>query len=193
MENLKVHLFTGSIGSPGSGKGTLCKKLAAQYGFRHQSIGDMLRQMIASSTANDMISDYIPRGQVLPAEVLFEVIKTSLGELSGKHPFLLDGFPRQLEQATPVEAEFGSPEIVLFFDCPKEIAEERVIARRVGRSGDDRETFRKRYKEFTQLNPPILTHYAAQDKLIRIDTSGDVEASYADLVSALRNICQRMS
>jgi adenylate kinase family enzyme len=102
---LKVPLFTGSIGSPGSGKGTLCKKLAAQYGFRHQSIGDMLRQMIASSTASDMISDYIPRGQVLPAEVLFEVLKTSLGELSGKHPFLLDGFPRKFEQATPVEAE----------------------------------------------------------------------------------------
>jgi adenylate kinase family enzyme len=93
------------LGSPGSGKGTLCKKLAAQYGFRHQSIGDMLRQMIASATANNMIVDYIPRGQVLPAEVLFEVLKTSMGELSGKHPFLLDGFPRQLEQATPVEAE----------------------------------------------------------------------------------------
>jgi len=180
-------------GSPGSGKGTLCKKLAAQYGFRHQSIGDMLRQMIASATANNMIVDYIPRGQVLPPKVLFEVLKTSMGELTGKHPFLLDGFPRQLEQATPVEAEFGSPELVLFFDCPKEIAEERVIARRVGRPGDDRETFRKRYKEFMELNPPILKHYDAQGRLIRIDTSGDVEASYADLVSALRSRCQRMS
>lgn len=58
--------------------------------------------------------------------------------------------------------------LVLFFDCSKDLAEKRVINRKQGRQGDNLETFRKRYAEFMELNPPLVHHYGQMGKLVMV-------------------------
>ncbi|KAL7792552.1 adenylate kinase domain-containing protein [Trichoderma ceciliae] len=171
------------LGAPGAGKGTLCKKLATKYGFRHISIGELLRQVVASPGANKTVVEYVRRGELLTTELLFEILKPHLEEGG---TIILDGFPRQLDQAKAFEEKFQQPVLVLFFDCPRELAEPRVVNRKQGREGDNAETFRKRYNEFLELNPPLLHRYEESGKLVTIDTSGYSRTSYAKLLDLLQ-------
>ncbi|KAL6874834.1 P-loop containing nucleoside triphosphate hydrolase protein [Trichoderma novae-zelandiae] len=171
------------LGAPGAGKGSLCKKLASKYGFTHLSVGDLLRQVVAMPGADGRVVEYVRRGELLPTELLFDVLRPHV-DVGGT--IILDGFPRQLDQAEAFEKEFQAPTLVLFFDCPRHLSEGRVIHRRQGREGDNLETFKKRYDEFQDLNPPLLQRYEKQGKLITVDTSGFSNRSFALLVNLLQ-------
>ncbi|KAF2789849.1 P-loop containing nucleoside triphosphate hydrolase protein [Melanomma pulvis-pyrius CBS 109.77] len=177
------------IGAPGSGKGTLCKRLAEEYGFSHLSVGDLLRDVTSSSNTDVTIIDTVKSGELVPVEVLAPMLKGRVdkGKEDGQMKILLDGFPRRLDQAAPVERLLRSPTLVLFFDCPEQIAEKRFLTRMLtGREADDEQTFRKRYQEFSRLNPSIVEHYRTRGIVLEIDTSGETEVSYQRLISALK-------
>lgn len=96
-------------GSPGAGKGTLCKRLAADYGFTHLSVGDMLRDLVANpDDADDVVRDYVKRGELLPMEHLLPLLKVKIGKCVSGRPILLDGFPRRLDQAWEFEEVVSS-------------------------------------------------------------------------------------
>ncbi|TFA99676.1 Uridylate kinase [Trichoderma ghanense] len=171
------------LGAPGAGKGSLCKKLAKRYAFTHLSIGDVLRNVVAIPGADETVVGYVQRGELLPTELLFDVLRP---HINGCGTIILDGFPRRLDQAEAFEKEFQAPTLVLFFDCPRDLAEGRVVNRKQGREGDNLETFKKRYDEFQELNPPLLERYEKQGKLITVDTSGYTNASYAMLLHLLQ-------
>ncbi|KAH0494771.1 hypothetical protein TgHK011_008360 [Trichoderma gracile] len=171
------------LGAPGAGKGSLSKKLANRYCFTHISIGDLLRQVVAMPEANETVIGYVKRGELLPTELLFDVLRPHV-DVGGT--IILDGFPRRLDQAEAFEKEFQAPLLVLFFDCPRDLAEGRVVNRKQGREGDNLETFKKRYDEFQNLNPPLLERFEKQGKLITIDTSGYTKQSYATLLALLQ-------
>ncbi|KAL6803636.1 P-loop containing nucleoside triphosphate hydrolase protein [Trichoderma sp. SZMC 28012] len=171
------------LGAPGAGKGTLTKKLARKYGFKHLSIGNLLRQIVASPDADDTVVEYVRRGELLTTEMLFPILKP---HVDAGGVTILDGFPRHLDQAKEFEQEFQHPTVVLFFDCPGEMAEARVLQRKQGREGDNAETFRKRYAEFQELNPSLFAYYEQAGKLITIDTSGYSNSSYKKLLDALQ-------
>ncbi|KAK3363656.1 P-loop containing nucleoside triphosphate hydrolase protein [Lasiosphaeria hispida] len=179
------------IGAPGAGKGTLCKILAEVNDFEHLSIGDLLRQTVSSPIADKAMAGYIQRGELLPTDMILSTLKPHLREPSccdAGRTLLLDGFPRQLDQAREFEAVFGTPNLVLFFDCPEDKARERVITRPSGRVGDTVEVFNKRHREFRELNPPILTYYGNPNgKTIVIDTSRSTGESYQALRTALNS------
>lgn len=177
------------IGAPGAGKGTLCKMLAEANNVDHLSLGDLLRQTVSSPNADQLIAGCIHRGELLPTHILHELLYHRVAQpvsSTAGRPLLLDGFPRRLDQAREFEAVFGPPKLILFFDCPEDLARERVITRKLGRFGDTVEIFDKRYSEFRESNPPILSHYARPEgRLITIDTSGATEESYQKLQAAL--------
>ncbi|OPB41743.1 P-loop containing nucleoside triphosphate hydrolase protein [Trichoderma guizhouense] len=153
------------LGAPGAGKGTLTKKLARKYGFKHLSIGDLLRQLVTSPNADDTVAEYVRRGELLTTEMLFPILTP---HVDADGVTILDGFPRHLDQAKEFEQQFQHPTVVLFFDCPGEMAEARVLQRKQGREGDNVETFRKRYAEFQELNPSLLAYYEQTGKLITV-------------------------
>ncbi|OCL04021.1 P-loop containing nucleoside triphosphate hydrolase protein, partial [Glonium stellatum] len=158
-------------GAPGSGKGTLCKRLSEEYGFSHLSVGDLLRRLTSSSNAIESISYGVHRGELVPVDALAPILKSSVDneKKSGRKKILVDGFPRRLDQAAPVEALIGSPALVLFFDCPEHIAEKRFLSRRLaGREADDDQTFKKRYREFSELNLSIVENYHAKGILLKV-------------------------
>ncbi|KAL6890423.1 adenylate kinase domain-containing protein [Trichoderma evansii] len=161
------------LGSPGAGKGTLCAMLSKSYGFKHLSIGDLLRQVVKSPDADKTVVEQVRQEELVTTSLLFQILKPHIEEGG---TIILDGFPRRLDQAKEFEKEFQLPTLVLFFNCPKNLAENRVVNRNHGREGDNIETFRKRYAEFMKLNPPLVHHYEQMGKLI---TVGGYSRSYS--------------
>ena len=102
-----VCFLTGGLGAPGSGKGTQCKKLAAEFDLCHVSVGDMLRELCAAKDvpSHQGVKDCLMAGRLLPGETLTTLLeermrKEDMTDLKG---FLIDGFPRNIEQADAFE------------------------------------------------------------------------------------------
>ncbi|PVH91016.1 P-loop containing nucleoside triphosphate hydrolase protein, partial [Periconia macrospinosa] len=171
----------------GSGKGTLCKRLSEEYGLKHLSVGDLLRGIMSSPNTDMSIINKVQNGELVPVEVLAPILKTQIDkEKQNKwRKILVDGFPRLLDQVAPVEAMvspiIGSPVLVLFFDCPEEVAKKRFLTRKlVGREADDDWTFRKRYQEFTKLNPSIVEYYRTRGVLLAVGRTNYTVNLYSD-------------
>ncbi|PWY77403.1 hypothetical protein BO70DRAFT_430343 [Aspergillus heteromorphus CBS 117.55] len=94
---------------------------------------------------------------------------------------LLDGLPRSMEQIAPMEAVMGTPDLVLYFDCPKDIARQRFLSRDVEGRVDDEKAFGVRGAQFAKENKLILQHYLRMGVLVRVDTSGSFDACFEKL------------
>ena len=126
------------MGPPASGKGTQTKKLAAETGLVHVDTGSLLREAMAQGTeAVKIAKDYVERGALVPVEVVAQIIKDRLKQDDVQKGFILDGFPRSIEQAEMLddmlkEIDDGK-EVqtkVIYFEIPIENLMERIIYRR---------------------------------------------------------------
>lgn len=97
------------LGGPGAGKGTQCAKLVEDYQFVHLSAGDLLRaeQARPGSQYGQLIADYIKSGQIVPQEITIALLQNAIKESlkENKHKFLIDGFPRKMDQALKFEED----------------------------------------------------------------------------------------
>ncbi|XP_042003045.1 UMP-CMP kinase 3-like isoform X1 [Salvia splendens] len=164
------------LGGPGSGKGTQCANIVQHFGYTHLSAGDLLRAEQNSGSENgEMIKNMIKDGQIVPSEVTVKLLLRAMEE-SGNDKFLIDGFPRNEENRAAFESVTGiEPEFVLFFDCPEEEMEKRVLNRNQGRADDNIESIRKRFKVYTQSSLPVIEYYDSKGKVRKIDASKPVE------------------
>ncbi|CAD5183400.1 unnamed protein product [Musa acuminata subsp. malaccensis] len=155
---------------PGSGKGTQCAKIVENFGFTHLSAGDLLRAEIKSGSENgSMISSMIKEGKIVPSEVTVELLQKAMLE-SGNDKFLIDGFPRNEEnRATFENVTKIEPEFILFFNCPEEEMEQRLLSRNQGRDDDNIETIRKRFKVFVESSIPVVEYYDMKGKVRKVD------------------------
>jgi hypothetical protein len=108
------------LGGPGSGKGTQCDRIKARYpGVVHLSAGDLLRDEVKSGSAvGTKCGEMMKEGQLVPMSVTITLLKNAM-ILSGGKFFLVDGFPRALDQAEAFEKDIMPCKTVLFFDCPE--------------------------------------------------------------------------
>lgn len=122
------------LGAPGSGKGTAAKMLAKRTGLPHISTGDMFREQIKKETElGKLANSYISKGELVPDEVTINIVRDRLSWEDAKNGVILDGFPRNLEQAKVLDeilAEQGKeitvvPELVI----PDQIIIERILNR----------------------------------------------------------------
>jgi adenylate kinase family enzyme len=98
------------IGAPGVGKGTNCKRLQDQYRLNHVSVGDYLRERSrAPDRRAAMLRDYLPQGKLLPGDVLVPMLKDEMRDRAecGASRFIIDGFPRAVDQLHLFEDEVG--------------------------------------------------------------------------------------
>lgn len=167
------------LGGPGSGKGTQCAKIVDEFGFTHLSAGDLLRAEIKSGSAyGNMIQDMIKEGKIVPAEVTVGLLQKAMKE-SGNDKFLIDGFPRNDENRIVFERDTGiDPEFILFFDCPEQVMENRLLGRNQGRIDDNIETIRKRFKVFIEQSIPVVKHYEARHKVCKVDATPHPETVF---------------
>ena len=124
------------VGPPGSGKGTQTKMLSKEFNLPHIDTGSLLRKNIKEATQIGIVAKkYIDKGQLVPIEVVTEVIQNRLMEDDCKGGFVLDGFPRSIEQASSLDniiskLDFEVELEAVYFDIPNEVLVERLVNRR---------------------------------------------------------------
>ncbi len=117
------------IAPPAAGKGTQSTMLKEKYSYNHLSTGDMLREAIASgSEFGLMLKNIIDEGKLVSDDIMIDLIKEKLNNLEGK-PFILDGFPRTLNQAIALESLLDKEYEVIYLDLSEEEAVSRILGR----------------------------------------------------------------
>ncbi|CAI2164918.1 9668_t:CDS:2 [Funneliformis geosporum] len=183
-----------SRGGPGSGKGTQCAKIVQDFGFIHLSAGDLLRkeQERPNSPDGELITKYIKEGKIVPMEITIGLLEKAMIE-NDSNRFLIDGFPRQLDQAHAFEKEVVEATCILFFDCPEEVMLKRLLKRgeTSGRSDDNRETIKKRFKTFIESSYPVVEYYRTLGKVHTIPCTEGVDEVYAKVKPILNEVLKQ--
>ena len=181
------------LGRPGSGKGTQCTKLVNEHGFVHLSAGDLLRAEMArpESEYGKLIDDIIKEGKIVPVEITCNLIKNAM-EAAGwaSKKFLVDGFPRNKDNYDgwmKVMGEIVEVVYVLVFDCDEEELTRRIMDRAgtSGRTDDNIETLKKRFKQFVEEGMPIIEIYEKEGKVKNINGDQEIDQVTNDVKAAL--------
>lgn len=189
MKNLVI------FGAPGSGKGTQSDLLVAKYGFRHISTGDVLRAEIKQGTElGRTAQQFIDKGQLIPDELMIEILANVYDSLCPCEGVIFDGFPRTIPQAEALKkmlAQRGTEvSAVLQLEVPEEMLTERLLNRgkTSGRADDNAETIRKRLEVYHSQTAPLAAWYAAEGKLHAIKGYGALEEINAALCGVIDNV-----
>lgn len=175
------------LGGPGAGKGTMCDLAEIQLEWTHLSTGDLLRaEQKAGGPTNQIIKEYIEAGKLVPNEIVVRLLKDAMEKVTrttGKRNFLIDGFPRSFSNLEAWYEVFGREEelpTMLYFECPFEVLEKRILGRAKysGRSDDNVESMKLRFDTFKAETLPTVEFFKSKSKCIELDTSQDREAVY---------------
>ncbi|KAG6747824.1 hypothetical protein POTOM_047715 [Populus tomentosa] len=131
-----------------------------------------------------MIQNMIKEGKIVPSEVTIKLLQKAMQD-SGNDKFLIDGFPRNEENRAAFEAVTKiEPAFVLFFDCPEEEMERRILSRNQGREDDNIETIRKRFKVFLESSLPVVEYYDSKGKVRKVDAAKPIDEVF-EVVKAI--------
>lgn len=180
------------LGPQGSGKGTQARLIADAYEIPHVSTGEMLRQAIASgSDLGRRVQPIVDAGELVPDELMVELIRTRLATEDAGSGFVLDGYPRTVAQAEALDAllrEVGRRlDIVLELQVPEAVSVDRLMkrARLEGRADDTPEAIRTRLELYRRHTEPLLEHYRARGIVVGIHAGREVPEVFAEIQEAL--------
>ena len=164
------------LGPPGAGKGTQAKLLSEKLNIPHISTGDLFRANIGEGTdLGKEAKQYMDAGKLVPTDVTARMVEDRLRQDDAQDGFLLDGFPRTVEQAEILDKLLKDMNTeldgVLNFKVSDDVVVERMLAR--GRDDDNEETIRTRMEVYRTETQPLVEHYG--DQIIPIDAEGDVD------------------
>jgi len=169
-------------GGPGSGKGTNCTRLAEEFNYCHLSAGDLLRAEVAAKSKRGMeLETIMLEGKLVPDEITIELLKNAMLANQSKNGFLIDGFPRSVEQAVKFETDVAECHMVLNFECSDSVMTERIIERgkTSGRVDDNEEAIQKRLHTFYSQTKPVVEYYKHMGRLRSVNADGAVDEVYA--------------
>jgi len=181
------------FGPPGSGKGTQSERLISKYGLKHLSTGDLLRSEIAGLTPLGLAAkSFMDKGQLVPDEVVIEMISSALDNNPQAYGFLFDGFPRTTAQAEALDKlltqKGTSIAVVLALQVGQEELVKRLLNRGVtsGRSDDTNEdVIRARLGEYEKKTAAVADHYKNFDKVVYVKGEGSIDDIFDDLSAAI--------
>ena len=170
------------MGPPGVGKGTQASILKDHYKIAHISTGEILRKEIALNSEIGQISKrYINDGLFVPDEILIEIIEECLTKSKNKRGYILDGYPRNLQQVKDLDILLiklnQSIDVAISITAKKEELINRLIKRRKdsGRSDDAIEIISKRQDVYWNQTAPIIKHYRKKGMLEEVNGLGTIE------------------
>lgn len=197
------------MGAPGAGKGTHAKEISARYKIPHISTGDILRDEVQkNSPLGRTAKMYMDSGKLLPDEIILEIIRNRFKEEDCKNGYLLDGFPRTLNQAQKLE-EISPTQAAIYLRCNDELLIKRLTGRRMGEDGriyniyfdpppagvsviqrnDDREeTIRERLRVFYETFIPLMDFYRDKGLLYEIRGDEEREKVFKEIIGVLEKI-----
>ena len=180
------------LGPPGAGKGTQAKLIEADRGIPQIATGDVLRAAMAAGTDLGLrVKEIVDRGDLVPDDLMIEIIRERLSGDGTAGGFVLDGFPRTLAQAEALDAmlaELGRRLSLVFeFHVPENVAVERLLGRacKEGRTDDTPQVIRNRLDVFRRQTEPVLEHYRVQGILVAIHAERSVDEVTAEVQQAL--------
>eukprot|EP01013_Petalomonas_cantuscygni_P002024 TRINITY_DN12049_c0_g1_i1.p2 TRINITY_DN12049_c0_g1~~TRINITY_DN12049_c0_g1_i1.p2 ORF type:complete len:254 (-),score=74.01 TRINITY_DN12049_c0_g1_i1:175-936(-) len=204
-ESLNLILF----GAPGSGKGTQCDKLKKNFGVRHISTGDVLRDHVKRGTPLGLkAKSFMDAGKLVPDELMINLIKE---EVKGaKNGWLIDGMPRTKVQAEAMSKMGLEPQVFISLDVPDEILEERIVHRRTDpvtgeiyhlkfkpppkevvsrlqhRSDDTAEKLKNRLVAYHSNLETVKEFYQTKGTLVNIDgVRGGIDGVHNELLTSI--------
>ena len=200
------------LGPPGAGKGTQATGVSSHLRVPHISTGDMFRNAIKNQTPTGLeAKKYMDAGQLVPDSVVVAMVKERLAMSDCANGYLLDGFPRTVDQAQALE-EFATPDAVIDIEVPDEMLLERLTGRRVcgkcngtfhiskladeklcpvcgdalyQRDDDKPATISNRLNVYHEQTAPLIGYYAGLGRLKRIDGNARPEDVFQNILSSL--------
>jgi adenylate kinase len=180
------------LGPPGAGKGTQAVRLAEQFGCADVATGDIFRANVAEGTELGRVAqEYMDLGDLVPDEVVIAMVMERLAEQDCQAGFVLDGFPRTVNQAEALDrqlVDLGAPlHAVLCFEA----AEEELLRRLAGRAAaehradDVEQTIRHRLEVFAIKTRPLIDYFAHRGLLITVDAIGPIEVVTKRILASL--------
>lgn len=186
------------LGPPGAGKGTQAKRISKETGIPHIATGDMLREAIAGETEMGVrIKPIYDAGDLVPDELMIELIRERLSAADTSDGFILDGFPRTVAQADALDRMLEEIDrellAVLYFQVPDELAVERLHVRvlQEGRTDDTPDIIRHRLEVFHAQTEPVVEYYRAKGILVGIHAERPIDAVFAEVQEVLETASTR--
>ena len=180
------------FGAPGSGKGTQSERIVEKYGINHISTGDVLRAEIKNGTElGKTAKGYIDQGQLIPDELMIDILASVFDSFKDSKGVIFDGFPRTIAQAEALKkmlAERGQDvSVMVDLDVPKEELMVRLIKRGKdsGRADDNEETIKKRLHVYHSQTAPLIDWYKNEKKYQHINGLGTMEGIFAEICEAV--------
>ena len=198
------------LGAPGAGKGTQATRVCEKYNIPHISTGDILRANIKAGTALGVeAKSYIDKGLLVPDEVVIGLVKDRLAQSDCKKGFLLDGFPRTIEQAKSLD-KFAKISAAIDISVDGALVVERIAGRRMCKCGesyhiswydkdvcakcgeklyqrddDKEETVKSRLEVYNAQTAPLIEYYRDKGVLRQVDGAQEMTKVFDDIVRIL--------
>ncbi len=177
------------FGPPGSGKGTQSEKLSEKYKLIHLSTGDMLREETSSgSTLGKRVEAIMKEGELVPDEIVIEMIANRIDNNPGATGFLFDGFPRTCDQALALDSMLSEKGTEITTMLILEVEHDELVKRLLtraklsGRSDDgDIAVIENRIEVYKQKTEPVARYYAEKSKLDSVYGMGEIEDIFTRL------------
>ena len=185
---LNIVIFS----APGSGKGTQSERIVEKYGINHISTGDVLRAEIKNGTElGKTAKGYIDQGQLIPDELMIDILASVFDSFKDSKGVIFDGFPRTIAQAEALKkmlAERGQDvSVMLDLEVPEDELMVRLIKRGKdsGRADDNEETIKKRLHVYHSQTSPLIDWYKNEKKYQHINGLGTMDGIFADICEAV--------
>jgi adenylate kinase len=185
------------VGPPGAGKGTQAAILAETYGIPAISTGDIFRSNVVNGTPLGLqVKAIMEAGEYVPDDLTNEIVAARLGETDARAGFLLDGYPRTIDQVNELDRilsiDHAGVDAVVLLEAETEEVVARLLKRAIeqGRIDDTEEVIRHRMDVYAEQTAPIIAVYDKRDLVVRVNALGAVDEVTSRIVDALsqRNI-----
>jgi adenylate kinase len=166
------------LGPPGAGKGTQAVRLAEKLGVPHISTGELFRHNISNGTALGVrAKHFLDAGELVPTSLTNDLVDDRLNESDVAGGFILDGFPRTIDQAEALhdmlERRGLKLDAVVELRVPEEVLIERLMSR--GRADDTEDVIRNRFRVYRDETAPLLSYYENEHELRTVDAVGSLD------------------
>ncbi|MDF9831037.1 adenylate kinase [Parabacteroides sp. PF5-6] len=183
------------FGAPGSGKGTQSERLIKEFGLDHISTGDVLRKEIKEgSELGRVASEYINKGQLVPDELIVDMLAKVLDEKENAKGVIFDGFPRTIPQAVALKKMLNERGTDVSVMLNLHVEEDELIHRLLergkvsGRSDDNLETIKSRLEVYHKQTAPLADFYIQEGKHVSIVGNGTIDDIFDKIKKALEDI-----
>ncbi|MEO0430106.1 MAG: adenylate kinase [Cyanobacteria bacterium J06656_5] len=177
------------LGPPGAGKGTQASFLSKDFGVPHISTGDILRSAVAAKTdLGQKAESYMNAGELVPDDLILDLIRERLNQEDAGKGWILDGFPRNVSQANFLDkllVEIEQPcECVLNLEVPDNVLISRLLER--GRKDDNEDVIRNRLEVYRRQTEPLIEFFRSRQQLVSINGNQSMDSVEADLKQVLQ-------